>query len=139
MPNKSLRSSTPKFKTEAEEADWLSSPAGRQRTSREFEKAFRKGVIVNDDPSPEGVKTAREEARRTGKLVLNRKGINVKRTDPALLQKLYDDATTKITKQVSIRLPINHIAAAKARAKEKGVKYQTLLKEIIGAALDKAS
>jgi hypothetical protein len=97
----------PTFKSEAEEANWLASPAGRRFTSRHVDRSVRKGTAkVETAPS-------------------------AKRTDPAVLQALVDRVAAKQTQAVSIRITLEDLNAAKRMAKIAGIGYQTVLKEII--------
>ena len=138
MPRKSLETNKkPSFKNEAEEADWLSSAVGRRYVSRKFRDALRKGIIQSEARSFD--EQMAEIKNSQGRAVRFPHGMDVKPTDPAVLQKLYDQAVAAITKPVSIRIPVNDIAAAKALAEKRGIGYQTLLKEIIREGLSKAS
>jgi predicted DNA binding CopG/RHH family protein len=44
MPRKSTEPK--KFKSEAEEAAWYATPAGRRQTQREYERALRAGAVI---------------------------------------------------------------------------------------------
>lgn len=139
MPKKSAaikktKTSKSVFRSEEEEADWYHSPAGRQRAARALRRAVRKGTIVLNEQVPIGEVNAM--AANTGKVVLAREGIV---TDPAAIQKLLDDVRLTMTKPVSIRLPITSIAKAKRIAKERGIGYQTLMKDIFERWLKSAS
>ena len=138
MPRKSSQTSRKKnFKNETGEADWLSSPGGRRAVSRSFRVAMQKGVIQSE------VRTFDEQLAELknsrGRVVRFKHGMDVKPAGPAILQKLYGEAVAGITKPVSLRLPVNDIAAAKALAAKQGIGYQTLLKHLIRAGLSKAS
>ncbi len=109
--NSNKQSALPKFRNEAEEADWWDSPAGRRFASRHMNESVGKG-------------TAKIEP-----------GANVTPTNPAVLQALVDRVVAKKTQAVSIRLPNGDIEAAKKIAQKTGIGYQTVLKEIIHSAL----
>jgi hypothetical protein len=112
MPRKST--STSKFKSEAEEADWYATPKGRQQTQREFARALRTGAL-----------------RRSS-------GLKVAKTDPKLLEQLMEQAKKNATRAVSLRVPIADIERAKQIAEKSGVGYQTVLKKAIREGLRKA-
>jgi L-rhamnose isomerase len=97
------------FKSEAEEAEWFRSAAGRRYSERQFERAAREGKVM--------------------------RGLRVKATDAAVLQELVDRVAAKRTQSVSLRIPVRDIEAAKKVATETGLGYQTVLKEIISKAL----
>ena len=105
----------PKFKTEAEEADWYATPEGRRHTRRQFEKALRDGTIQR-----------------------NPGGLPVKRTDPAILEELMLQAKAKATRLIAIRVPVLDLERAEAIAHQRGVGYQAVLKEAIREGLKKA-
>jgi predicted DNA binding CopG/RHH family protein len=67
-----------------------------------------------------------------------RKGLDIKTTDPAVLQELMDRVTARRTQAVSLRIPVSDIDAAKKIAAQMGLGYQTVLKEIISKALRNA-
>ncbi len=71
------------------------------------------------------------ELARSGKRVVLKRGVNVKPTDPAVLQELVDEARASITQAVSLRIPVTDLDAAKAIAQKKGVGYQAVLKQAI--------
>ena len=100
----------PNFKSEAELADWLQSPAGKRDSERTYAKAKREGKLVK------GPK-------------------NVTPTDPAVLQELVDRVRAKRTQAVSLRLTVSDIEAAKRIGAQTGLGYQTVLKEIISKGL----
>ncbi len=104
------------FKSEAEEAAWWASSEGRKTVEREMDKGMRNGTAK-----------------------LYSKGLNVKRTDPAVLEELMARVRAKQTKAVSIRLPAADIEAAKALGARAGIGYQTVLKQIISKGLGRAS
>ncbi len=126
----------PKVKTEAEEADWYTSPAGRRQTTRQFQQAIRKGVITTESRDLEEVN--RLVKQNPGRAIVVKNGLNIKRTDPAVLQKLMEEARASMTKPVSLRLAIGDLEAAKRLAEKKGVGYQTVLKQIIEKGLRNA-
>jgi hypothetical protein len=125
------------FKNEAEEADWHASPAGRRHASRQFQEAMRKGVIETE--SREIAEVTRLARQSGGRAVLVKNGLSLKPTDPAVLQKLLDDARASMTKAVSLRIPQGDLDAAKRIAKRQGIGYQTVLKNIISRGLRRAS
>jgi hypothetical protein len=112
MPRKSTKVS--KFKSEADEGDWYTTPEGRRQTQREFARALRTGTL----------------SRSTG--------LKFTRTDPALLQQLMERAKASATRAISIRVPIADLERAKQIAEKAGLGYQTVLKQAIHAGLRKA-
>lgn len=130
MPRKSSAiTKKPTFRTEDEEADWLSSPVGRRYVSRSFRTAMRKGVIQSDARKPaEALASVRKAGR--GRAV-QFKNLNAKSADPAILQKLVDEARSSMTRAVSLRIPVKDLDAAKRIATRKGVGYQSVLKQAI--------
>jgi hypothetical protein len=143
MARKSTKTKTPAappyFQSEAEEADWLDSPAGRRFTSHGYVEAMKNGVIESEARTPEEARAVLAEARVSNRVVRFLHGYPVKPTDPAVLQQLMDSVKAKQTQAVSLRLPVADIEAAKALAVKVGVGYQTLLKEIISNGLRRAS
>ncbi len=142
MPQKSTAKNnipdTPRFKNEAEEADWWASPAGRRYSSRQFQEKMRQGKIITTEETsltPE----LRERMKRDGVMVHFKHGLKVKRTDPAVLEELTARAQAKRTQAVSLRLPVADIAAAKKMAEKTGKGYQTILKDIIHEGLRRVS
>ena len=136
MPRTS-NSKKPHFQSEAEEAEWYHTKAGREHAKRMVQKAIRKGkLVVEEKLTP---REAAELAKKTGKRVILRNGSDMKRTDPAVLEKLWEDAIASMTKAISLRLPLGDIEAAKALAAKKGTGYQTVLKELIHEGLHRAS
>ena len=113
MPRKSIRKSTKAraFASDADEADWYTTPEGRRQTQREFAKALRTGMI---ERSP-GVKAAK--------------------SDPKLLEQLVDQAKERATRAISLRVPIADLERAKQLAKKTGVGYQSVLKSAIREGL----
>ena len=126
----------PRFKSE-EEVEWYHSKAGRAHATRVVQKAIRKGKLVIDEKL--STREAAELAKKTGKVLILRNGSNVKPTDPAVLQKLLDEARGSITKAVSLRIPLADLEAAKKIAEKIGKGYQTVLKEIIHEGLARVS
>ena len=92
-------------------SDWYSSPEGRRRTQREFERALKDGTLVRSS------------------------GSRIPRTSPALLKTLLEQAKMNATRPVSIRLPIADIERARTIASARGTGYQTVLKEVIRRGL----
>jgi sugar/nucleoside kinase (ribokinase family) len=136
MPTKSTTKKPP-FQTEEEEAEWYHSTAGREQAKSAVQKAIRSGkIIIDEQLSP---REAAALAKRTGQRVILRKGSHVKRTDPAVLQQLFEEARGAITQAVSLRIPVNDLEAAKRIAEKKGIGYQTVLKEIIHKGLGPAA
>lgn len=129
IKNCPTRSDKPRFKSEAEEAEWYHTEAGRERAVRIARQALRKGKLVIEEKLTS--REAAELAKQTGKRIILRNGASAKRTNPAVLQKLLDEARADMTQAVSLRIPIRDLEAAKALAEKKGIGYQTLLKEII--------
>ncbi len=114
MPQKSTE--MPVVKSEAEEADWYASPAGRRQTQREFERAVKEGTLT-----------------------LNPQGLRVSRTNPKALAALLARAKENATQAVSLRVPVADIEAAKKIAAKRGVGYQTVLKQAIRVGLKKGA
>lgn len=112
MPRKSTKVS--KFNSEADEADWYTTPEGRRQTQREFARALRAGTLSRSA------------------------GLRVARTDPTLLRQLMERAKESATRAISIRVPIADLERAKQIAEKTGVGYQTVLKQAIRAGLRKA-
>jgi predicted DNA binding CopG/RHH family protein len=112
MPRKS--SDVPTFKSDAEEADWYATAAGRRQTQREFDRAFRAGTLK---PST---------------------GLNVAKTDSKVLQQLMEQAKQNATRAISIRIPIADLERARRIAEKSGVGYQAVLKQAIREGLKKA-
>ena len=111
MPRKLTK--LPEFKSESEEADWYSTSAGRRQTAREFARALRAGTLV----------------RSTGSKVVG--------TDPALLQKLMEQAKESATRAISIRIPVADLERARRIANETGAGYQAVLKQAIREGLNR--
>jgi hypothetical protein len=106
----SKNNGVPNFKSEAEVADWMQSPAGKRDSERTYAKAKREGRLVKGPA-------------------------NVTPTNPALLRELVARAKAKRTEAVSLRMPGSDIDAAKKIAARTGLGYQTVLKEIISKGL----
>jgi cytosine/adenosine deaminase-related metal-dependent hydrolase len=103
----------PAFRSEAEEAAWYATPEGRRSTQRAFERALRKGTL-----------------RRSS-------GARVRRTDAKLLAQLMEQAKSRATRAVSIRIPVADLERAREIARKKGVGYQSVVKEAIRKGLKK--
>ena len=112
MPRKST--DVPRFKTEAEEADWYATPQGLRQTQREFARALKDGTLTRSA------------------------GTKITRTDSKALQSLMKQAKLNATRAISIRLPISDLEQARRIAAETGVGYQTVLKQAIRRGLRKA-
>lgn len=112
MPRK--LSNFPRFKSDAEEADWHATPEGRRQTQREFARALRAGTI----------------GRSTG--------LKASKTDPKILEQLIEQTKERATRAISLRIPIADLERAKRIAGETGVGYQTVLKQAIRKGLKKA-
>ena len=109
------RKSTPKLKSEAEEAAWYATPEGRRQTQREFERALRSGTSLRSE------------------------GSKIPRTDGKVLTELMELAKANATRAISIRLPIADIERAQEIAVKHGIGYQTVLKQAIRTGLKKAT
>ena len=70
MPRKPHK--MPNFKSEAEEAEWYATPAGRRQTRREYQRAVQAGTLI-----------------------VNSKGLEIPRTDPKVLADLLRRAKEK--------------------------------------------
>jgi hypothetical protein len=142
MPRKSTDKSSvfdnpPRFKSEAEEAEWLSSPAVRRAYSQRFQKAMESGnVIVNESRTLSA--ELKEKAKRTGAVIINKNGLDVKRSNPAVVEELVDRVKAKQTQSVSLRISIADLEAAKKLAEKAGIGYQTVLKDLIHEGLRRA-
>ena len=104
----------PTVRSEAEEADWYTTPEGRQQTRKEFQRAMRGGKLATVPSS------------------------GVPRTDSKVLWALMEQAKAKATRAISIRLPVADLELAKDIAKKQGIGYQTVLKHAIRKGLKKA-
>ena len=138
MPAKSTAANKmPKFKSEAEEADWYHTPEGRLYAFRKMQEGIRKGVItVEEKLTP--AEATRILRNSDGKMVRFKKGLKIRRTDPAVLNKLLEEARTSMTKAISIRLPVGDLEQAQQIAKKEGIGYQTVLKRAIREGLKRA-
>lgn len=112
MPRKSAN--VPRFKSDAEEAEWYATPEGRRQTQREFARALRAGTIGRSA------------------------GLKAAKTDPKILEQLMERAKESATRAISLRIPIAELERAKRIAEETGVGYQTVLKQAIREGLKKA-
>ena len=104
----------PKFKSDAEEADWYTTPQGRRQTRREFARALKDGNLV----------------RATGS--------KISKTDTNVLLQLMEQAKQNATRAISIRVPIADLEQAQRIAEKTGVGYQTVLKQAIRKGLKRA-
>jgi hypothetical protein len=112
MPRKSTDS--PKFKSEADEADWYRTPQGRRQTQREFARALSGGTLIRSH------------------------GSKIAKTDPKVLQRLLEQAKRNATRSISIRVPIADLEHAQRIANKAGIGYQTVLKQAIREGLKRA-
>jgi hypothetical protein len=112
MPSKLTGSA--RFKSEADEAEWYTTPKGRRVTEREFARALKAGTLTHSV----GSKTAR--------------------TDPKVLLQLMEEAKQSATRAISIRLPIADLERARRIAEKNGVGYQAVLKQAIREGLKRA-
>ena len=112
MPRKSPN--VPRFKSDAEEADWYTTPEGRRQTQREFARALRAGSLSQSA------------------------GLKVTTTDRKIVEQLMQQAKERATRAISLRIPIADLERAKRIAEETGVGYQTVLKQAIREGLRKA-
>jgi beta-lactamase class A len=112
MPRKSTK--VPRFKSDAEEADWYSTPEGRRQTQREFVRALRAGTLSRSF------------------------GLKVAKTDPKALKQLMEQAKERATRAISIRIPIADLERAERIADKTGVGYQAVLKRAIREGLKEA-
>jgi predicted DNA binding CopG/RHH family protein len=111
MPRKSPK--LPAFRSVAEEAAWYATPEGRRHTQRAFERALRNGTL-----------------RRSS-------GAKIPSTNAKLLAQLMEQAKSRATRAVSIRIPVIDLERARKIAKKKGVGYQSVVKEAIREGLKK--
>jgi phosphoglycolate phosphatase-like HAD superfamily hydrolase len=107
--------STKPTKPGAGQPDWYASAEGRRQTQREFERALRAGTLIHSS------------------------GVRLPRTSPRLLAELLEQAKAKATRPVSIRLSVADLEMAKKIGHDKGIGYQTVLKEAIHHGLKRAS
>ena len=101
----------PKFKSDAEEADWYVTPQGRRQTRREFARALKDGNLVRAA------------------------GSKISKTDSNVLFQLMEQAKQNATRAISIRVPIADLEQARRIAEKPGVGYQTVLKQAIRKGL----
>jgi predicted DNA binding CopG/RHH family protein len=113
MPRKSTN--IPRFKSDAEEADWYATPEGRRQTQREFVRALRVGSLSRSS------------------------GLKLRKTNPKALEQLMEQAKERATRAISIRIPIADLERAEQIADKTGVGYQTVLKRAIREGLKKAA
>lgn len=99
----------------ADEAVWYASPEGREQTRREFERALRRGTLLRSE------------------------GAQIPRTGARILAELVEQAKSRATRAISIRVPVADIERARKIADAQGVGYQTALKRAIREGLKKAS
>jgi predicted DNA binding CopG/RHH family protein len=104
----------PKFRSDAEEADWYATPQGRRQTRREFARALKEGTAIR----PAGSK--------------------ISKTDTNVLLQLMEQARQNATRAISIRVPIADLEQAQRIAQKTGVGYQTVLKQAIRKGLKRA-
>ncbi|MGD1096993.1 MAG: hypothetical protein ABSB35_34015 [Bryobacteraceae bacterium] len=103
----------PRFKSDAEEADWYATPQGRRQTQLEFARALRAGTFSRSS------------------------GLKGAKTDTNALERLMEQAKESATRAISIRIPIADLERAERIAEETGVGYQTVLKRAIREGLKK--
>jgi len=108
------KSADARFGSEAEEAAWYATPAGRRQTLREFTRALKNGKLIRSSHS------------------------KISRTDAKDLRQLMEEAKRNATRAISIRLPIADLEQAQRIAAAKGVGYQTVLKQAIREGLKRA-
>jgi hypothetical protein len=97
---------------------------GQRYSSRRFEEIMRSGKIIDTEARTLAeARPALEEAERIGGAVRFKKGLDIKRTDPAILEDLMDRVKAKQTRAISLRLPVSDIEAAKAIAEKMGIGY----------------
>ena len=108
------KSTKPEFRSEAEEADWHTTPQGRRQTQREFERALRDGTLVRS------------------------RGVKAPATDPQLIAALMERAKENATQAISLRVPIADLELARRIAAKQGVGYQSVLKQAIREGLKRA-
>jgi hypothetical protein len=97
-----------------EEAGWYASPEGRRQTQREFERALKDGTLIRSS------------------------GSRIRRTNPTVFETLLKQAKANATRPVSLRLSIADIELAKSLASQRGIGYQTVLKQAIRSGLKHA-
>lgn len=112
MPRKST--DVPKFKSEADEADWYRTPQGRRQTQREFARAIKDATLIRSH------------------------GSEIAKTDPKVLRQLMEQAKQNATRSISLRVPIADLEQAQRIAEKTGLGYQTVLKQAIREGLKRA-
>ena len=103
-----------RFESQAQEADWYGSPAGRRQTQRECARALRNGTLARSA------------------------GLKARKSDADLLMQLIEQAKLNTTRAISIRVPISDLDRAKEIAERTGEGYQTVLKRAIRTGLKRA-
>lgn len=105
-----------KTKPEHGSPDWYLTAEGRREGIREFQKALREGTLE-----------------------VHPRGLGIPKTNPKVLQELMERAKERALRPVSLRLPVADIERAKVIASQKGIGYQTVLKEAIRTGLAKSA
>lgn len=139
MPTKSTKtpneaSTRPKLKDDEEAyVQWLHSSAGQKAEAVARRKRAQRPVITVETPlTPSEM---REVMRETGANVHMAKGFTEKPNDPAVIQAIIDRAAVKQTRPISIRIPVADLNAVKRLAGQSGIRYQTILKDLIHEGL----
>ena len=99
----------------AAEAAWYSSQEGRRQRQREFERALKRGTVLQSE------------------------GSTIPLTHVKILAELVEKAKANVTKPISIRIPVADLDQAQQIAAKEGIGYQTVLKRAIRAGLKKVS
>jgi len=84
------------------------------QTQREFERALKNGILIRSS------------------------GSRIRRTNPTVFETLLKQAKANATRPVSLRLSIADIELAKSLASQRGIGYQTVLKQAIRSGLKHA-
>ena len=84
------------------------------QTQREFERALKNGTLIRSS------------------------GSRIRRTNPTVFETLLKQAKANATRPVSLRLSIADIELAKSLASQRGIGYQTVLKQAIRKGLKRA-
>jgi predicted DNA binding CopG/RHH family protein len=84
------------------------------QTQREFERALKNGTLIRSS------------------------GSRIRRTNPTVFETLLKQAKANATRPVSLRLSIADIELAKSLASQRGIGYQTVLKQAIRSGLKHA-